>query len=384
QPIPLDLDVKLGDSVETLQVENNGSVVSTPGTISSVMVGTYPVEDVALLLFRITLPLQYRDNSFVLPAVRKGKLAGILMRYDIRAQFADLIPSPVIQHYLKALDKAPYQSFPRAEISFSGLRDPQLRKYLGITADLANRGIYITNVIPNGPAAQAGIKAGDVLLAVNGQPLDADGNYNHPLYGLIPFSYLTSTEAFAGQKIPFTIFRKGKTQDISVQVAPRDIDKMISPPYSIDKAPPYYILGGLVFQELSKSYLHEWGKNWQREAPKKLVYYDQYQQELAPDRGKIVILNQVLANEAAYGYNELNNLIVKSVNGKPIKSLRDLADAVNTPVNGYHRIEFEDEPSVIYLDPELSNRLKESIRQQYNLPALENLPDVKSKTPDNS
>ena len=33
-------------------------------------------------------------------------------------------------------------------------------------------------------------------------------------------------------------------------------------PYNFDRAPLYYVLGGLVFQELSRQYLREWGANW--------------------------------------------------------------------------------------------------------------------------
>ncbi|MEO8206062.1 MAG: PDZ domain-containing protein [Chthoniobacterales bacterium] len=374
KPLSLDVNAKLGDSSDILQLERNGSVVFTPANITSVIVGPYPQDEVSMLLFRVSLSLQYRDNSFVLPAVHDGKLIGLLMRYDVRTQYADLIPSPIIAHFLKAAATTPYKSFPRAEMGFSSLRDPQLRKYLGLGKDLANQGVYVSNIITGGPADKAGIKQGDVVLAVGGKTLDADGNYNHPVYGLIPFSNITNNEAVAGQEIPFTVYRDGKTQDISVKVEPRDIGKMISEPYSMDKAPPYYILGGLVFQELSRDYLREWGKNWQREAPQKLLYYDHYQQELFPSGGgKIVILNQVLSNEAAYGYDALSNLIVKNVNDCPVKSLTDLVDALKYPINGYYKIEFEDDPGVIYLDPSLIERLKDKIKEQYNLPSLENL-----------
>ena len=34
----------------------------------------------------------------------------------------------------------------------------------------------------------------------------------------------------------------------------------------------FYILGGLVLEELSRQYLKEWGQEWMKKAPEDLVY----------------------------------------------------------------------------------------------------------------
>ena len=49
----------------------------------------------------------------------------------------------------------------------------QLADYFGI-AD--GRGVLVTNVSEDGPAAKAGIKAGDVITAVDGEPIDSPGD----------------------------------------------------------------------------------------------------------------------------------------------------------------------------------------------------------------
>jgi predicted metalloprotease with PDZ domain len=43
------------------------------------------------------------------------------------------------------------------------------RRYLGATIDDRNPGLVIKSVIPGGPAARAGLRAGDRLIAVNGK-----------------------------------------------------------------------------------------------------------------------------------------------------------------------------------------------------------------------
>ena len=42
----------------------------------------------------------------------------------------------------------------------------------------------------------------------------------------------------------------------------RTAEDYVIPPYNLDRAPPYYVVGGLIFQELSRQYLREWGANW--------------------------------------------------------------------------------------------------------------------------
>src|SRR5436853_5668954 len=102
----------------------------------------------------------------------------------------------------------------------------------------------------------------------------------------------------------------------------------------------------MIFQELSRQYLKEWGPNWQREAPQRLVYLDHFQSELFPDRNRrVVILSQVLPANSTIGYDDLAYLTVKRVNDKEIKSLDDLAEAVKQPTGGFIKIETEEDPT---------------------------------------
>lgn len=49
----------------------------------------------------------------------------------------------------------------------------QLADYFGVTA---GRGVLVTAVIDDGPAAKAGVKAGDVITAVDGEEIDSPGD----------------------------------------------------------------------------------------------------------------------------------------------------------------------------------------------------------------
>lgn len=370
KPLALDSGVRVGDRATVLQLEPNGEVAETTGSVTSIAIGGYPMDGLGLLVFRLSAPLQQRDGSFTLPAVRTGRLLGLLMRYDARSQTADLIPPPVIRHFLDENAKETYGGFGRAGLGFATTRDPQLRKYVSLTQP---GGVYVTEILRGGSAEEAGLAVGDVILAVDGHNIDQDGNYEDAEFGRISFSHLTNTVAHPGDTLTFKVFRGGSVFDLPVKLQGRDRSKILSASYVMDEQPKYVILGGLVFLELSRPFLQEWGSDWTKNAPQRLVYYDAFQNEISPDRGKVVFLSQVLPSQDTLGYESLENLIVTKVNGVEIKSLADLSEAVKHPVNGFQKIEFDEDPRSIYLDAKSVEENRSKLQSEYALPSLEHL-----------
>jgi S1-C subfamily serine protease len=371
QPLDVDPDVRVGDKLAVLQLEANGTPVSTQAVVTSAEVGRYELEDTAFLLFRMSCPLQGRDNSFTLPIVKANRLAAVLMRYDARSQTVDAISSPVIAHFLNEAGRDHYEGFPHVGLSFSSTRDPQLRRYLKL--DEGNGGIYVTGLDPNGSAAKAGLRVGDVVLSVNHQSIDADGSYRDPIYGRLSVINLTTTVPFAGDKLPVTIMRDGVRQTLEIALFHVPPEDYVIDPYVIGRAPRFYILGGMVFQELTRQFLKEWGPNWNREAPQRFVYYDRYQANLFPTKRKLVILTQVMPTKATVGYEHLNYLVVRRLNGQEITNLADLARASQQPVDGFHKIEFEEDPHMIFLDANEVAEQSGALQKLYSLPTMQRL-----------
>lgn len=371
---PLELTVAtVGDALAVWQLEANGNLLVTRGPMTSVEVSRYPVDNASFLVYRMTASLQFRDSSFVLPVVKDDKLVGLVMRYDGQSNNADIVPTPVIEHFLRDAAQPPYKGFPRAGMSFSGTRDPQLRRYVGLPENTSG-GVYITEVLKDGPSAKAGLLEGDVLLRVNDQPIDQDGNYVDPIYGKIAVSHLLSVRHNEGDTVKFTIFRKGETKDISVKLTRRPLSEYVSEPYVIDRAPKFYILGGLVLQELSRQYLKEWGPSWEKKAPEELVHLDRAQNELFTDGPrKIVFLGRVLPSDATVGYEDLSHLVVTEINDVPLRSLNDVPQALEKVQNGFHKIEFSSDPTVIYLDAQQVATSEAILAKTYRLPALKRL-----------
>jgi hypothetical protein len=110
-----------------------------------------------------------------------------------------------------------------------------------------------------------------------------------------------------------------------------------------------------------------------KKAPQRLVNADAFQNELPQGRGKIIVLSEVIPTPDTIGYEGLKNLIVTNMNGRPIKSLKDIIEAAKAPINGFDKIEFEEDPKCIYLDAVSIESHREALTKEYELPALERL-----------
>ena len=371
-PLDIATDTVVGDRLAAWQLEPTGALVATEGLVTTIQMTHYPVDVGQFLTYRVSISMQYRENSYTIPLVKNNKLAGLLLRYDSRAQLVDAIPAPIITHFLKDAGTEKYGGFPSAGFSFFPTRDPQLRTFAGQTGKPG--GVYVTSVEPNMPAVKAGLQVGDIVTEIGHNWIDQNGNYVDPLYGKIELTNLLTAHAFAGDNVPFQVQRDGKPLQFNVTLEHRAAKNYVVAPYNLDQPPLYYVLGGVIFQELSRQYLKEWGANWQKEAPQRFVYLDRFQSELFPEgHRKVVVLSQVLPANATIGYDDLAYLVVKKVNGAEVKSLADLAEAVKHPIDGFIKIETEEDPKQIELEAAQVAAEAPALQENYGIPSLERL-----------
>ena len=360
--------LKIGESLNIVQFEDNDTPILAEGELKGIEVNTYPFNVSSLLVFNVEVVLSDVGSRYTLPVLRRGKLVGLMMKYNKGAQTIKVIPPPVINHFLVDLYDNHYEGFPQAAFSFSTLEDPQLRRHLGLTD--SDNGVFIDKVRPGGPADVAGLRDGDVLVAIDHFVIDKKGQYNDLDYGKLSVAHLTNTRSHAGDRKKFSVIREKKKLNIEVVLGTLRADEYPVPPFIMDRGPKYMVVGGLVFQELSQQYLKEWGGNWTTSAPQKLLYYQRNQWDHIEPGEKVVFLSQVLPSEGNIGYGQLNYAILERINGLKISSLQDVPGALKQPHSGFHKFEFEQDPNVIYLDAETLDQENKIIQNRYNLPTL--------------
>jgi serine protease Do len=158
------------------------------------------------------------------------------------------------------------------------------------------RGALVSSVEPDGPAAHAGIAAGDVILGVAGHPIDRYGEVSSAIAALKP-----------GTAADLSVWRGGREQSISVKVAAAK-----------EKEESVAARGG-------KPELH--GSDAGSALGLTVRPLEPSEKEKANTEGSLVV-EQVAG--AALAADVERGDIVLGVNGKRVHSVKELQDAART------------------------------------------------------
>lgn len=347
--VQLDTTPRIGDALSVWQSGRVGDLIVTPMRISKVMTQGYFVENAAFLVYEATGIIRSESNSFTLPVVRGGKLAGLLLRYDSKNQVAILLPAPIIAHFLKDVADGKYDGFPSLGIEFQITQDEQFREYLGLKN--GSPGVFISKVMRGGSAEKAGMKPGDIMLSINGSDVDARGDYQDKQYGAVSASHLIRGRGFVGDEVEIKVLREGKEVVLKGQLTRKQPDDYLVRPYLFDHGPRYVLSGGVLFQELTSTYLNSFGGEQRGGAILRLQRIATNPEEYEKDgRKKVVFIGAILPTQSTQGYERMSGQVVHEVNGKKITEIADVAAALKAPKDGVHVIKLREFPYLLYLD----------------------------------
>jgi hypothetical protein len=111
-----------------------------------------------------------------------------------------------------------------------------------------------------------------------------------------------------------------------------------------------------------------------KKGPEELIYLDRQQNELFRDGPKkIILLTSVLPSPATLGYEDLHHLIVTKINDLPLQTLADIPVALAKSPNGLHKIDFDRDPTTIYLDDAAISAGNAELMKSYRIPELQRL-----------
>lgn len=349
KPLTVETNARIGDRLEVWQLDRVGELITSEVVISKIMTSRYFLDTSMFLVYEANNIIRSEANSFTLPVIKGGKLAGLLLSYDSKNLSSLVLPGPIIAHFLKDITDGNYQGFPSLGIEFQKTLDPQFREYLGMTDE--QDGIYVSAVSKGGSAESIGIKVGDIILEMNGHAVDARGDYNDARFGRLNISHIVRGQSFVGDEIKVKILRGGKVENLTGKLTRKLPKDYLVPPYLFDRGANFLVQGGLVFQELSMPFLQSFGADWETNAPLRLVFVAKHSDDYEK-KGfrKVVVLTNTLPTRSTQGYERLAGVILTRVNGHPVADLADLEKAFKDPQDGIHKLEFEEAPRTIYLD----------------------------------
>lgn len=246
-----------------------------------------------------------------------------------------------------------------------------LRAALGLQR--SEGGVLVGAAHPLGAAAASGVLPGDVLLAFDGSPIAPDGSVALKGGDRVAFDHLVSLKG-EGEEGRLLVLRPREGVR-NVVVFPAPVPELVPRHLYDQKDPSYLVLAGLVLLPLSQPFLADaYGDEWASDAPRALV--DAAVRGEASRIGQqVVVLGQVLWDEANAGYQSLVGRAVLAVNGLPVLNLRHLRHLLYRESKRSSPFVFLalEGDAVAAIDLQSAAASTDRIMTRHRLPALESL-----------
>jgi len=356
---------ELRSKVTTYGYPVGGSRISiTEGVTSRIEIGEYShMGSVSFLMIQTDAAINPGNSGG--PVMQNNRIVGVAFQASANSDnIGYMIPAPIIRHFLQDISDGRYDGFPMLGVFTDPLENISYRRYLGMKDDQS--GVLVTMVIPGG-GAEKSLRAGDVIMSIDSVPVANDSTIRF-MQGRIFYSYLIDLKQI-NEPVTLTVLRKGRVLKITYPLK--------SYPYRIswfneyEKLPRYCIVGGIIFQPLSKEYLKTWNK-WWHTADRRLLYYYacHISDNLYPERKEFILINRVLPDRANTYLSEVHDRVVDSINNVKITTLNDVAEAVRKPVNGYHVIRVDGTSCPLILKVSEIEEADRRIKEKYDIPSL--------------
>jgi S1-C subfamily serine protease len=309
------------------------------------------------------------------PVMQNTKVVGVAFQGysgDVAQGVAYMVPTPVINRFLKDVSKGRYDGYVDLGITYGKLQNPAQRKFLGLKDD--GRGVLVETVVAAGPCAKI-LRPGDVLLAIDNHPIASDGNVE--LEGERVEMPEVVERKFKRDSVKFEIWRDKQSTSGSVQLD--TVPPYLMQSHKYDVRPRYVVYGGLLFQPLSLDLLEA----YQPTDLRLRHFFDFYViDQIYLEHPDVIVLTNVLPDPINTYLAPYRGGIVDSINGKKIHTLEELSQTLAEPADRLVIDLIGDGPPLV-LDPKQVEAARERIRQRYNVVREQNLQEQPAaKTPD--
>ncbi len=299
------------------------------------------------------------------PIFQNGSLVGITSSKEEKT--ATIVPAHFIRQCLA--ERKNWRGIGYFAFVWQGGENPASLDYLKLPGE--PRGVIVIDVPTN---AATELKPKDLILEIDGFAIDSQGDYKDPQYGNLNLESLSTRKHWAGDDLKIKVWRDGKMRDVQYRLPKADYNTEVVPDHVFNREPEYVLLGGLLFQPLIGPYLRSWGAgDWQRRAPFRLTYLSK--KKATPEMPSAVVLSSILPDKFNLGYQDARYLVLESINGRKIRTIRDVVEARKHPKDGFHVVVFQkgDSLSRIILDATEADAATRRVSERYGINEPERL-----------
>ena len=222
-----------------------------------------------------------------------------------------IIPTPVVKRFLKDIEDGRYDQYVDLGVTDFQLHNPAMRQALGLPDD--GMGVLISNVIPTS-SADGVLKPGDVLLSLDGQPVDSAGMVD--IDGEKTNLNEIVERKFAGDKVTVHFRREGSLHDEEITLKPLPWSRMYAIQY--EKKPRYIVFAGLVFQPLDTNLF---ATSKFSDVTVRRLYTDYLPKALFEKHRDVVVLTRVESDPVTSQLGSFTGFAVDKINGVEVTDL---------------------------------------------------------------
>jgi hypothetical protein len=302
------------------------------------------------------------------PVISEGKIVGVAFQKIASASIegqGHAVPACLIHRFLRGVEMNKDLTLPSIRVKAQALESPALRRRFGLASDL-DGGVLVTETSA-GPGEELALQRFDIIKAINGYDIDAFGSVSY-LGHRVQMAALQD-KFYVGDDVELRVYRDGKELTLKQTLLPT---RFLVSRGLYDQQTPFFIMGGMVFQQLSLEYLHSFSEQERLPHMQQLYHVG----VLTPERTEAVIMSQILSHQVNVGFGAgwTGSPVVSAINGTPVLDLADAFELAQKAVRESEYLEIELEnlygSSTVVMDSASVPTADAEIQQMYRLPQM--------------
>ncbi len=293
----------------------------TKGIVSRIEFTPY---DATVMGLRIQIDAAINPGNSGGPAIAGDKMVGLTFSRagGDTQNIGYIIPNEEIELFLRDIADGKYDGKPSMYDDLQTLENPALRAYLKLDKDV--EGIVVSH--PYQADAAYPLKEWDVITRIGDTPIDDQGMISLSPDLRLRFAYRIQQLEQHG-KVPLTIVRAGHPMQIQLPVFTAKPQLI---PDLVGAYPSYFVFGPLVFTRATAQFM--WGLESNAKASAAMTWVrspllaNRYDPPDAQHDEFVVVSSPMFPDKSSKGYSNPFAAVVESVNGMPVRSLRQLVE----------------------------------------------------------